>query len=588
MNSLIGGLLVGVIGTAGVGVAALQAQAELPSEVLHYAEMVLYNGKVLTADESFTIAQAVAVREGKILAVGETDRILRMAGPNTLRIDLEGNHTVTPGFIGHHTGGEGGQGPGGPSYLPHHTKIRFEALDDGLRQIKAWVEKAPPGEWVFVNSFRTAAAHQLTRQLLDPISPANPLLVNLDNTMGFVNTEGLRYVPEDVKAGIFRDEKGEPTGKIAGWAYGVLTYEILPYPDQDRFEEMVQTEIKRRKAINKIGVTTLGTRTSGLRHTILWEIHRRGENIMRTRTSSEIARLNPHTERYLKRMGNLIGVGDEWFKISGATVSSIDSTVGNAGYLTRSPKRNMYSWDAYGPYGQNKWAEMVEPEKDWKEYSDYQNALLLGKYGWNVTDFHVQGDGGVELALEVFDKINEETPVRGQRYGIVHGVMRPLDLLKRLAEYDAILNINPDYLFAGSRATEMAEFQYGPDAMAGMSPVRDIIDAGMKPALEVRAAGLERDNGYLIAMQKFITRRNVDTGRVWGTNQRITREEALKMATAWAARFSFDEDILGTIEPGKLADLVVLGGDFMTVPEEEISKLPILKVIVGGKITYEQ
>ena len=93
---------------------------------------------------------------------------------------------------------------------------------------------------------------------------------------------------------------------------------------------------------------------------------------------------------------------------------------------------------------------------------------------------------------------------------------------------------------------------------------------------------------YLEGMEAFITRKNLTTGRLWGPSQRISREEALRMATIWAARFYDDEKIMGSIEPGKLADLVVLGGDYMTVPEEGISDIPVLKVIVGGKATYER
>jgi len=158
--------------------------------------------------------------------------------------------------------------------------------------------------------------------------------------------------------------------------------------------------------------------------------------------------------------------------------------------------------------------------------------------------------------------------------------------------------MNAKYLFRGADTITQLETMYGPDKVAGMSPVRSVIDAGLKPTLELTnmlstGGGIDlseyyENNFYLQAMEHFITRKNNDTGRVWGPHQRITREEALKMATAWASRFYGDEDIMGTIEPGKLADLVVLGGDFMTVPAEQISDLPILKVIVGGKITYEK
>lgn len=127
-------------------------QQSFPPELIPYAyaDMVLYNGKVLTADEKFSIAEAVAVRDGKILALDDSDRILKLAGPNTTRIDLEGE-TLIPGFIDVHAGRFflGGQGPSGPDYLPNYSQIRFEDLDDGLRKIKEAVEKADPGEWVF-------------------------------------------------------------------------------------------------------------------------------------------------------------------------------------------------------------------------------------------------------------------------------------------------------------------------------------------------------------------------------------------------------------------------------------------------------
>ncbi|MBI3940075.1 MAG: amidohydrolase family protein [Acidobacteria bacterium] len=589
-----------LIGTPSLG------QSNLPSQVLHYADMILYNGKVLAADDKFSVAQAVAVRDGKILALGDTALIQRMAGPNTVRIDLQGG-TVTPGFVDSHAGGsQGGHGPSGPTYMKNYTSTRCDALDDCLRKIKEHADKIPAGEWVFTNLFRTAAAYQVNIQMLDQISGDHPLLVNLDNTTGFVNSHAFAtlkdYMSDEViQSGIFRDKDGKPTGRIAGGAYGVMTYEIIPWPEGQHLEDMIQKEIKRRKFINRMGITSLGARQSGLAIHILREIQRRGQMPMRVRVSTEFMRLNPRTEAYMKRLGNFMDVGDEWFKFGGATVSSIDGAGGAAAYLSRKPMRQTESWYAFGAYGQNKWREMVQEGKDWKKYSDYDNALMAGKYGWNVSDFHIQGDGGLELALEVFDKINQTTPVKGKRYGMVHGLMRPPDLAKRLADYDAVLSMSPEYLFRGKRAVEMLERQYGADAVAGMSPIRDLIDAGLKPVMEVTNTGvwrsgkadledkyLDDQNLFLESMELFTTRKNNETGKVWGPNEKATRQEVLKMATAWAARFYGDEKILGTLEPGKLADLVVLGGDYMTVPEEKISDLPILKVIVGGKVTYDK
>ncbi|MBI3940425.1 MAG: amidohydrolase family protein [Acidobacteria bacterium] len=587
------------------GHSMLLAQADLPPEVLAYADMILYNGKVLTVDEKFTIAQAVAVRDGKFMAIGDTNRILKMAGPGTVRIDLKGG-AVTPGFIeSHGAGAQGSQGAGGPAYMPNRTSTRCEALDDCLRAIKAWAAKVPPGEWIFMNVFRTAAAYHLTLPLLDEAAPNGPLLVTMDNTTGFVNSKALAtmkdYMSDEyVLSGIFTDKDGKPNGRIAGAAYGVLTYEIIPWPDADRMERMIQREITKERFLNRIGLTVYNTRQGGLPITILREIQRRGQAPMRIRVTSELARLNPRTEGYLKRVGNLMDVGDEWFKIANMTISSIDSNAHNAGMLSRKPMLATESWYAFGPYGQNKFREQVKEGLDWKKYSDYDNAVVAARYGWNVTDLHVKGDGGVELMLEVFDKINQTSPIKGRRFGMAHGIMRPPDLAKRLAEYDTIHAINPSFVFRGDQYSGFLERQYGADAVAGMSPIRGLIDAGLKPVMEVTrvapiintggvyGGSLEKSNFFLESMQLFITRKNDTSGKVYGPNEKATREEVLRMATSWGVRFTGDEKILGTIEPGKLADMVVLDGDYMTVAEDKISTLNILKVIVGGKVTYDR
>jgi len=188
--------------------------------------------------------------------------------------------------------------------------------------------------------------------------------------------------------------------------------------------------------------------------------------------------------------------------------------------------------------------------------------------------------------------MNEEVPLKanGRRVGVVHGTMRPPDLARRLAAYDGLSSHNAD-LFAGENVN--LEKNYGADAVAGMQPIRDLIDIGLKPILEIRYEGGGTDyrapqNLVLDNIESFITRKNKATGKVLGPNLRITREESLKMATAWASRYYGDEKILGSIEPGKLADLVLLGGDYMAVPEEQISELPILKVIIGGKVVQEK
>ncbi|MBI3939945.1 MAG: amidohydrolase family protein, partial [Acidobacteria bacterium] len=588
-----------------------QSDVSVPREVMPYlyVDMILYNGKVLTVDDKFTVGEAVAVRDGKTLAVGSSALIQKMAGPNTVRIDLQGG-TLTPGFIDSHANGtQGWHGPSGPSFMKNYKSIscldtgtQKEDFDGCLRKIKDWVDKAPAGEWIFVSLNRTAAAYKFTMPMLDSISGDHPLLCNLGNTAGIVNSKAFAMLndymsDEYVQSGIFRDKDGKPTGMIAGASYGVMSYEVMPWPTGQWLEEMIQKEILREKFINRMGVTSLGSRMSGLSVQIAREIQNRGIRPLRIRASMELMRLNPRTEQYLRRTGNLMDVGDEWFKIGGATVSSMD---GAQAHNTRKPAREIAAWDAFGPYGMTKWKDMVTPDKDWKKYSDYDNALIAGRYGWNVNDLHIQGDAGLEVLLEIMDKINETNPVKGKHYGTVHGLFRPPDLAKRLAAYDAVMSFSSQYIMRGNGAENLAK-RFGADEVAGMSPIRDLIDVGLKPVMEVNnTAGflrgrkpgygkyLDSQNLFLDSMELFVTRKNNQTGKVWGPNQRVTREEVLKMATSWASRFYGDEKIMGRIEPGKLADYVVLGGDYMTAPEEQISDLPILKVIVGGKVTYDR
>ncbi|MBI3940005.1 MAG: amidohydrolase family protein [Acidobacteria bacterium] len=594
------------------GAIVLGQQSAIEPEVLQYlyADMVLYNGKVMTVDDKFSIAQAVAVRDGKILAVGETALIQKLAGPKTVRIDLQGN-TVTPGFIDTHSvGAEGSHAPAGPYWMKNYTSYHCDVLDDCLRKIKTSVDKAAPGEWVFVNLDRTGAVYKLNVQMLDSVAPNHMLLVNLDNTTGFVNSKALATLKDDmsdeyVLSGLFTDKDGKYDGRVTGAAYGILSYEIIPFPEGAQLEEMIQNEMVRRKFINRMGVTALGTRTSGLTITILRELQRRGQMPMRVRLHTEFPRLNPRTERWAKRLGNLMQVGDEWFKIAGATIDSID---GAGGHFTRKAQREL-SDTGFGAYGQNKWVETVKPGMDWKKYGDYAIGLTVAKYGWNISDLHIQGDGGVQLFLEMMDEANKVSPVKGRRFGMVHGLMRPPDLQKRLAGYDTVLSMSSEYLFRGEGVDRLAR-KYGADEVAGMSPIRGIIDSGMKPVMEVtntarwKAGGgmsgrqegpppefskfFDDQNLYLTAMELFVTRKNMKTGKVWGPNERATRQEVLKMATTWASYYHQDEKILGSIEPGKLADFVILGGDYMAVPEEKISDMPILKVILGGKVTYDK
>jgi predicted amidohydrolase YtcJ len=311
-------------------------------------------------------------------------------------------------------------------------------------------------------------------------------------------------------------------------------------------------------------------RGQGLTITILRDLWVKGELEPRVRILHEFLRAQARPEAFLKRLGNLTDFGDDQFKIIGATVQVVDGSTGNGAALTDIPKINRVEGDPYETYGQNKWEETGNVAT-----SDRQNIILANRYGWSIGGLHSAGDRSNGVLLEALHEAHQEKSLVGRHFGIDHQAMIRESHFELMKEMDIIPTM---YASAISGDNETWVYQYGADAVYNMTPARSVIDAGLKPVIEI-PGGME-------AIRAFVTRKS-DDGRVWNPEQKVTRQEALYMYTSWAARYSGEQDILGSIEVGKLGDLVVLGGDYMTWPEDELDALRVLMTVVGGNVVYE-
>jgi predicted amidohydrolase YtcJ len=558
------------------------AQTGVPDAVVRWADIVLFNGKVLTADEKFTIVEAAAIRDGKFLAVGRSQDILRLAGPKTEKIDLNGRSAL-PGFVETHLHQAH---VGNAATERGRKKLEFPTTESAIQQLKEQVSGTPAGEWVVVGGPRNKVFYGLDRKQLDAIAPQNPLVIINMNEETLANSLALEKLNLPLETpGYIRDPAtGEPTGHLARWASGTMVYERLPWPAVT--EELLQQQKDVLANLHSRGVTSLGGRARGLAITVYNTLQRRGELNMRIRVAPEFLRLNANAEGVLKRFGNLVDFGSEWFKIIGATIEPLDGITKDGAALSIQPKLRRSEGEVFGAHGPNLWTDFGPTTlQTGKEQTEWNIVQLAAKYGWNITSMHSTGDLASQILLEAYRDAHQNNPIGEMRFGIDHGLMQSPKNMDMMAEMGVIPSVGMIFQFRHDTVDNLV-YTYGADAVHKMTPVKSLINRGIKVVAESDTLE-EPFVNPLWQMGKFMTRDD-HRGRVWNEQEKITREEALYMYTSWAARYHWDEKILGTIETGKLADVVILGADYMTAAPEEIAKLPVDMTILNGKVVYRK
>ena len=568
----------------GSGLAPAQ---NLPPEVISYADVVLYNGKILTANENFDIAQAVAIRDGRFLAVGDSQRVLSMAGPQTLRRDLEGQ-TVIPGFIGTDADNDFAAGNLYKETLIkgriYGTLRELRTKPQMLAKVKETVAEATAGEKLFFRALETSESIYLTVEELDEVAPDNPVAVSIDSTNMVINSQMMKLLVERIPLehrGIVKDpQTGKPTGRIYGQATGVVGWDLRPWPTID--ETFLDEQRGMMRELNEDGITTIIGHIQGFSLAVLNILWHNGEVTVRVRGSHDFLRQNPYAEAYLRRLGNLVdfGLGDD-IMIVGAGLASVDGNHDTGSSLTLEPKGSSGGY-AFSSIGQNKWIGFGAHEGKWedveaKSQTEWENIQVAVKYGWNTSSIHNVGDKATEIWLDAIETAlnQDDLALRPQfrPFGLDHNFFWSATQDERIKKLDMRRGLGK--MFGGmAEAVEM----YG-DRIHDAQPVTELIERGMKVHIE----GTRPFRG----IHRYVTRKD-DRGRIWGPDYAVDRKTALLMTTLWAARFIDEDDRLGSIEPGKFADLAVLGKDYLTVPVDEIPTIPIVTTIVGGRIVYDQ
>ena len=616
-------LAAGLLGGAGQA----QAAQTVPDELVSYADVILYNGQVLTADsddpKAMTIAEAVAIRDGKILRVGTNAEIKALAGPKTKRVDAggksivpaaiysDGDNAVPGGDIHKESQWDGAIQPQMRSLVPTGSTLK-----DINAKIVEIVSTQKPGVPVFVRASKMGVKgiYQVTKEDLDKLAPNNPLGLWLGSSHGIVNTSLLalafkKGLPKD-HFQVIKDKNGKPTGQLGSQAIGFVGYSVRPWPNLKWMNEVALPDAAAQlRDYAESGVSVATGHMSGLTMTVLARLIRKNQMAMRVYPAHDFIRQNPYADQYLKRIGNLVdfSLGDKrgpMIKIIAAAVGPHSGAPNSAiSLMTIEPKLKIIEGLGSSPHGWDKWSAELWTGKKTQELSpeelaqsDYNTLLDARRHGWNLSGIHNMGSGAIKLAIEGIKAAEAQkgmyVPERFKPSGFDHNI----DWLPRLypmaREVKDIMRfsiaIRNSFTQRTSRVLglkHVLSLQYGEDGVARMTPMRSLVDNGIMVHIEGSAPKAFPERWPMWYIEKAVTRID-DRGEVINPREAVDRMTGLLLMTRWAARYIGEEGNLGSIAKGMWADVVVLNGDYLKVPANKISTLRPVLTLVGGVPAY--
>ena len=558
------------------------APQSVPPELINYPEMILHNGKIVTMNDGATIAQALAVRQGKFLAVGTNAEILRLAGPKTVRIDLRGR-TVLPGFIDTHS-------------HPHEYSLDSYASDSApelrmktitgntfqelLKGVESLAAKAKPDEWLMIRLEPVDVANDFwlkhTYRDVDRIAGGKLVFINL-GTRGLMTSRGLELLKKKYgfESELLRlpglvDKDGQITGRFRAEVIRVIQADLMM---DGRKELLKESYFKAFNDLAKFGITTWSSSIQPLQaFEALSELEREGRMTVRLGyTHGQGFTSFPNAAGFYERLGAIQGHGTDFLWAIGASPGNIDGSYPNV----------CTSIQARGPIKERE--QCFAGPQEFKR----QGIEAIVRSGNRVTGLHIAGDRALDDLMDAIEDASKKAglsadEIRQKRHSTDHCTINPRpDQIQRLKRLGMIVSCAPKYV---EEAAPRILRDYGEEYLKWNVPVKSMIDAGLKPVIELDSR-LKADKNAFYYTQILVTREAA--GRIWNLQEKIDRVTALKMFTRWAAEYVLRENVLGSIEPGKWADLMVLDRDYMTIPENEISKTQVLLTMVGGRIAYE-
>tara|TARA_B110000908_G_scaffold172750_1_gene242714 strand:+ start:13926 stop:15581 length:1656 start_codon:yes stop_codon:yes gene_type:complete len=524
-------------------------------------DLILYNANIITVNPNQPSAQAIAISSDKIIVVGTNESILKLATGFTKKIDISGK-TILPGFIDSH------------SHPASSGRAHLRNVDCDLRSISA-IKKAiyertkntPEGEWVEgfkYDDTKTSEKRFINNKDLDEVSPHHPVIIrHRGGHTAYVNSMALtlggidRNTADPLGGHIERDAiSGELTGRLLESATSAIENLIPNIFSRSEYQAGAKLISQMMSKSGITSVTDAGTDARSYQsyqdaHDAK-ELKTRIYCMMRGRGVDE-----------MMRAGKKTGDGDEWVRV-GAMKLACDGSISER--TARLSESYIGRPNDYGIIVNDE--EML-----------YEQAVKAHKKDWQI-GIHANGDVGIDIVLNVYERLQKVYYRKDPRFRLEHCTVINDDLIRRIKALKAIPTPFSTYVYwHGEKMKE-----YGKERLERMFAVKSFLDAGIN---------VTQTSDYppgpfepMMAIQSSVTRRDYN-GNLWGPSQRITVEEAIKVGTIHGAYASFEEQIKGSLEAGKLADLVVLDQNPLKVDPMSIIDIPIQRTMVGGKWSYE-
>ena len=532
------------------------------------ADLILHNGKIATQDDRRSIVEALAIRDGKFLAVGSDREVMRFRDHGTKLIDLR-KRTVIPGLNDSHLhlirGG-----------LNYNLELRWDgvpSLADGLRMLREQAQRTPPGQWVRVvggwTEFQFAERRMPTLDELNRAAPDTPVFVLHLYDRALLNRAALQAVgytndsPNPPGGEIVRDGTGNPTGILIAKPNALILYATLAKGPKLPPEYQSNSTRHFMRELNRLGITSAIDAGGGFQnypddYQVIQELHKNGEltvriayNLFTQRPKSELVDFENWTGMLSPRQG------DDYFRHNGGGEMLVFSAADFEDFLEPRP-------DMPGVMEQE-----LRPV-----------VSLLAKHHWPFR-LHATYDETITRALNVYEEVNREIPVRGLHWFIDHAETISQRNMDRIAALGGGIAIQHRMAFQG----EYFRDRYGAKALRRTPPIREMLSAGLPVGAGTDATRVASYNPF-VSLYWLVSGRTLGGLAMYDHGNCLDRMEALRLWTVGSSWFSSDQDGKGAIVPGQLGDLAVLSADYFSIPEEEIKNLESALTIVGGKVVY--